>query len=117
VGRAPKWSEAGWEVILYADLAIAVLSVGALTLHGVPWPWATAAGVGTLTLLLLMLLDRRTVWVAAFLGSALASAYCGVLGWAFGFHVVGAALGGLIGFAFAASAYVPLLRRSSTGSG
>jgi hypothetical protein len=109
MGRGPKWGDAGWEIILYADLAIAALSAVAVATRGAPWPWAAAAGVATLSLLLVMLLDRRTAWIAAGLGSALAGLYCGLLAWAL-WSRVGAVLGGLIGLVLAASAYVPLLR-------
>ena len=88
---------------------IAALSALAVATRGAPWPWAAAAGVATLSLLLVMLLDRRTVWIAAGLGSALAGLYCGLLAWAL-WSRMGAVLGGLAGSVLAASAYVPLLR-------
>jgi hypothetical protein len=105
------------EVIFYAHLGIGLFAIGGLLFAGAGLAWSVAAGVGSFVVLMLMMLHRYTLWVAALLGTALASGYCGLIGWAIGSMtkiasgaLLGAAVGVALGFWVAATSYASFLR-------
>jgi hypothetical protein len=108
----------GLEVVFYAHIGIGIVTTVALLWWGLSFAWAIAAGVGSIVALCAMIFERHTIWIAAFLGTTLASAYTAGLGWLLGHHANGAygpwlggATGLAIGFMLAAVSYVRFARR------
>jgi hypothetical protein len=111
------WSEASSgpdaEIVGYAHIGVGILTAIILAVGAHMEIWlAMAAGVGVVGLLTGCLFHRQGVWIAAILGTILATGYAAGLGWFFG-HIgraawwpwLGALAAGLVSFAFAASAY------------
>lgn len=116
-----EWpNERAAEIVAYAHGGVGLAVAGALAwFASLPALWSLGGGALTFLVLTAFVFNRYTVWLAALLGSGMAAATVGCLGWFVGHGaewvhgpVLGTIVGGLLGAGVAIPAYVSFIRGS-----